>query len=143
MALSANVATRRIEFPDHSLVQPLYVAAAVHAYEGGALFRDPSGNAVLTSNSLANPFLGIAENEYDNSSGGITTTQPVIARWGHVEEVTITGVTRANIGDLVYATDDNSYKLTLDANSVVVGKVYDVNGANTARVHFQRLEDLI
>ena len=138
MALSADGLDRQIENPDAGFEQTLDVAASVTIYEGGACFRNASGHAVPTTSTGTFPFLGMAVDQVDNSSGSITTDKPLRVRYGHIEEVTITGVTVANIADLVYATDDNTFTLS-PTNAYIVGRVYDVAGTNRARVEFLRI----
>src|SRR3989304_1351117 len=142
MALTADKLDRRIENADGGYVQALNVAASEAIYIGGAVFRDVAGNAVAISAAAVNPFLGIADTGYDNTAIAATPTKPIVVRYGHIEQVTLT-VTVADIGKLVYATDDNTFTLTGGAN-VVVGRVYDVGTVSgTARVDFQRYNGLV
>lgn len=144
MALLADVTGRRIENLDAGYVQTMNVAASeAKIFIGGATFLDSAGYATSEDNGGANKFLGICEVGFDNSgTASITTNKPVKVRYGHIEQVPLSGAAITDIGKLIYATDDNVFTLTATTASVV-GRVYDLGTvADTARVEFLRLDGL-
>jgi len=134
MALSKNTPLKEVlgDFVD------LPLAAGKKAYEGAMLFLQADGYVTNAAGGL--PFLGHADALADNTNGGNGDVSARI-RWGRYRaQVTLSGVTIANVGDTVYASDDGT--LTLDdgggANSKV-GKVVRYVGTDTCVVEFESL----
>lgn len=133
MALSANT-TRTFEVEGkHESVQP---AQAVVTYAGSAVSRDSGGEVGPLAASEA--FAGFAIAKVDNSGGSAGDLNVPVYDEG-VVTLSITGLDDNNdIGDAVYASDDNTFTLASTGN-VQIGKVAQIVSLsdNTARVFFQ------
>lgn len=133
MALSANTARNYEANSCHESAQP---AQAVATYGGGALSRDSGGEVGPLAASEA--FAGFAITNVDNSGGSAGDVLVPLYDEG-VIELTVTGVNdNDDIGDTVYATDDNTFTLTA-SGGVSIGKVLQVLNPVTTlcRVYFQ------
>lgn len=127
MALSAN------KVRDYPLEgrNELPVKGATHVYEGSALGDDGSGYMrPLNSND---PFRGFAYREADNSSGADGDINVAIRCDGFVE-VAISGVTIADVGADVYASDDDTFNT--GGTGTRIGHVHRVPSTGTAVVAF-------
>lgn len=132
MALSASTA-RTLEAGYHESAQP---AQAVATYGGGALSRDSGGEVGPLAASEA--FAGFALADADNSAGSAGDINVKVADEG-VITLTVTGLDdNDDLGDTVYATDDNTFTLTA-SGAVSIGKVMSIESlsAGTCRVYFQ------
>lgn len=89
-------------------------------YEGGAVGDNGSGYARPLV--AADPFLGICARKADNSSGSNGDKNVHVRERGKIilEVVGVTGV--GNVGDIVYASDDDTFTLSSSGNSSI-GKV--------------------
>ncbi len=131
MALSEN---RELKlFASQALVD-LPVEAGQIIYKGAFIgLDDTTGYAQpLTAGDT---FVGVAYAKADNS-GGASGAINVRAHQAIDIVHTLTGVTQANVGALVYASADDTLTLTSTSNSRV-GRVVAVEGANLARVRIQ------
>jgi hypothetical protein len=82
-------------------------------------------------------FLGVAYKQADNTGAGHAAGGINVRLHQAVDVVhTLTGVTAADVGREVYASDDETLTLTPTGNSPV-GRVAAVEGVNTARVRCQ------
>lgn len=102
----------------------LPVAAATIIYAGGMVATDADGNAVPAANTAGLVVVGRAEARADNSSGVagalMVEVQTGLFAYAHV------GLTRADIGKLVYVADDQTVTLAV-GNRVVAGVLVDVD----------------
>lgn len=131
MALSANTARNYEVNSCHESAQP---AQAVAVWGGGALSRDSNGEVGPLAASEA--FAGFAITDVPAGTAGAALV-PVYDEG--VIELTVTGVDdNDDIGDTVYATDDNTFTLTA-SGGVSIGKVLQVLNPVTTlcRVQFQ------
>lgn len=102
----------------------LPVQASTTIYAGGALTIDTGGEVGPLSASDAS-FVGFARKGADNSSGSAGDINAAVITNGLIE-LTVTGVNDNNdIGDVVYATDDNTFTLTA-SGAVAIGKVFQI-----------------
>jgi hypothetical protein len=98
------------------------------------------GSAVGLSSGYArpleagDPFMGFAERQVDNSAGGNGDITVRVKTIGLVE-ATIDSVAITNVGDSVYMSDDDTFTLVSDSNSLI-GKVYRYVTTNTCVVRF-------
>lgn len=109
------------------------VIAADIIYKGAAVGVVPaSGHAQpLTA---TDKFAGFAVDKADNSAGAAAAINVEVARKGSAS-LTITGVAITDIGQPVYATDDNTF-VFLPTAAVFIGYVRRYVAANTAEVEF-------
>lgn len=105
-------------------------------YEGAAVGEDAAGySRPLVA---GDPFQGFAEEKADNSDGGAGAIDVNTRRRGRVE-LAIAGVAiTANDGPAVYASDDNTFTLTVGANSKI-GHVSRWVSSGVAIVEFDAL----
>lgn len=132
MALSKNTPLKEVlgEFADLPLYQ------GVHAYEGAMLFLRADGYVTNAAGGL--PFVGHADAEADNSNGASGNKLVRVRRGNYRAEVTLSGVTQANVGDPVYASDDGTLSLVQAGNSLV-GLIVRHVGGNNCIVEFMPL----
>lgn len=100
------------------------VAAATLIYAGAMVARDADGNAVAAADTAGLVVIGRAEVRADNSAGAdgaisVTVRRGVFA-WSH------SGLTRADLGKVLYATDDQTVATT-STNKAPAGILVDVD----------------
>lgn len=105
---------------EHGDIGELPVVASDIIYEGSAVGDNASGYARPLV--AADPFLGMAERKADNSAGAAGDKNVRVIERGKVV-VSVTGVTGVgDVGTLVYASDENTFTLTLTGNTLI-GKI--------------------
>lgn len=94
------------------------VAASTLLYANTLVFRNSSGYADDDIASGANPFLGIARRQYDNSAGsnGDITAEFYI---DGVFLLTGSGFAQTSVGKLAYASDNFTLTLTATDNALI------------------------
>ena len=113
MALSENT-PRDIQVADR---EEYPVAAAGHIYEGSAVGENAAGYARPLV--AADPYLGFAVFEADNSAGAAGVIRATVRKKGNVVlEVTGAAIT-SNDRPAVYASDDGTFTLTTTGNSKI------------------------
>lgn len=137
MALSANA---NVEFKEQPLVMRYEVASgALVIYRGAILNFNTSGYVKLGADTASETFAGIALEYLSQASGGSNGDNKIeVAAFksGRVVKLTTTGtITRANIGDVVYADGDDAVDLAAGVtNNIAVGTIVGFIDANTAWV---------
>ena len=137
MALSAD--TPRTYEVGSCEEKGLPVQASSTIYAGSAVSIDTGGEVGPLNTSDAG-FYGFGINKVDNSSGSAGDVDARVAVKG-VVKLTITGLDDNNdIGDVVYATDDNTFTLTA-SGAIGIGRVAEIVSLsdNTAMVRFSSL----
>lgn len=130
MTTLAQDMTRPFEIGDRNEYP---VVASDIIYQGAAV-------GLVASSGHARPltagdrFGGFAESRADNSAGAAADTNVRVIERGKVQ-LTVTGVTATDIGQPVYATDDDTFTLS-PVDGVFVGFVHRYVGSNTAVVRF-------
>ncbi len=119
MALTANRQVDR--FIDQEL-REYAVEAAKHCFKGGFAGLSASGHAQPLV--AADVFIGIFEEESDNSSGADGDKKVQVRSVSDYPHA-LAGATKANIGDVVYASADDTLTFTSTSNSRV-GRCADV-----------------
>ena len=102
------------------------LTTAVTAYSGALLGLDmATGLAVLWSDTAGVLFLGLNLAKKIGNAAGTPPIEVEVNCTGPVEKkATVSGVASiANVGDLVYATDDNTLTLTPTINVGPIGEV--------------------
>jgi hypothetical protein len=110
------------------------LAASTLVPQNGLVFRNSSGYAVNIVASGANPFLGIAQKEADNSTGSAGDVK--VELW--TRGVFLLGfvgstLTIADIGKPCYATDNDVLSIVA-TNKTPVGVIREVVSATSAMV---------
>jgi hypothetical protein len=131
MALSTGFAPRRYGQAPTSGTFAYKVRAGVRIYEGAMAGLDSSGNLVPvnTAGAVAVSFAGMAMKTYDNSANGSASADKVEVVRG-TYQITVPGAVAASVNAAVYATDDNTFTLTVGSN-LQVGNVAGFDGAQT------------
>ena len=94
----------------------------VNIYEGTFVFRDSSGYGTSGVNSGANPFVGIAVSQCDNSGGADGDLDIELYNEG-MFVLTGSGFSQADVGKTVFASDNYTITLTQAATVVPIGRV--------------------
>ena len=121
---------------DHLLgdLQDLPMIAADIIYEGAAVGENAAG--YFRPLVAADPFAGFAERTVDNSGGAAGAVNVRVKPRGRVilPVVGVTAVT--DEGATVYASDDDTFTLTLTGNSAI-GKITRYISGTTVEVYFE------
>jgi hypothetical protein len=127
MAATKN-APLEIESGDRNVIP---VASGKQLFQGAMAWLDGSGYATPTPGAV---FLGHVVAEADNRTGGNGAISVWTRAGIYKAEVTLTGVAITDVGEEVFASDDNTLSLTTGGHQV--GKVVRYVKANTAVVEF-------
>ena len=115
------------------------VAASARIYEGTFCFEE-GGYAEVDSNSGANPFLGVAVAESDNSSGSAGDTSVEIYKDGVFEFVwNSDDAAQGDVGDIAYAIDNTTVDDAVGATGVYCGHIEAIVDASTVLVRIDTL----
>lgn len=117
----------------------LPVQASTTVYAGGALSVDTGGEVGPLNTSDAG-FAGFAINGVDNSSGSASDKKVRVLAEGLIELAVVDVGDNDDHGDIVYATDDNTFTLNA-SGSMKIGRVVQIDntGDTNAVVRFQAL----
>lgn len=138
MALSADTPRTYTDNPKSCNALPVQASSTI--YVGSAVSIDTGGEVGPLSSSDTG-FYGFAKEKADNSSGSAGDINAEIYTSGEVL-LTITGLDDNNdIGDIVYASDDNTFTLTSATGNIAIGKVCEIKSLSggTAYVRFASL----
>lgn len=121
-ALTADrkVITRKLDPSQGGLIVSFTVAASTTIYEGSFVKIDVGGDLVpcAGTDDAAFPCVGLALETADNSNGSDADIS-VLVQVGAVIQSTVGSETKADIGKVVYSSDDQT--LTLTATNEFVG----------------------
>lgn len=124
---------RVFEYPEES--NSILVAAGAKIYEGSLVGLEPTGyGRALVARDIA---IGFAKDNIDNSDGSDGDQNAELKSMGKVS-LFISGLTPADIGKGVYATDDNTFTL-IPTDASYVGKVIRFEKADYGIVAFNFL----
>ncbi len=113
------------------------MVAADIVFEGAAVGEDGSGYARPLV--AADPFLGFAESNVDNSAGAAGAKNVRVRQKGKVQ-LSVAGATAITANDrpIVYASDDDTFTLTSTSNTAI-GRVSRWISSGVAIVEFDAL----
>lgn len=133
-ALSANRLVNIVQWnTPEGIVVDLPLGASETVYKGGFVSLD-SGDKFGAPLAAGEIFVGLAlEKKTSGSANGDTTCKVLI---GGVFQQAITSIAQADIGKLVYASDDQTLTLTSTSNSQV-GRIVNVPATGTAIVQMK------
>jgi hypothetical protein len=118
-------------------VNDLPIIANDIIYEGAAVGDNGSGYARPLV--AADPFLGFAKEECDNTGGDAGAKRVKVQEKGKIV-LNVTGVSGVgDVGDAVYADDDNSFTKTSSSNTAI-GKVARWISGTQCVVAFESLQ---
>lgn len=128
--------SRDYEVNEDPIFNDLPVIASDIIYEGAAVGDNASGNA--RPHVQGDPFWGFADQKVDNSSGSAGDKNVRVRQQGTVKLVVASVASIADVGEAVYAIDDNSFTLVTTSNTQI-GKVVRHISSTTCMVRFQSL----
>lgn len=115
----------------------LPVIASDIIFEGAAV--GDNGSGLARPLVAADPFLGFAKEQCDNSAGAASARNVKIFERGKIE-LDVVGVASADdVGQTVYASDDDTFTLTSTSNSAI-GKVARWVSGTRCVVYFEGVQ---
>lgn len=130
MALTAK---RQVEEKEGVLRQYAVVADDI-IYQGALCKINAAGYLAPCAAEAGAIFAGICESGADNTGGAAGDKNAVVKKKGVFKLPISDALTIANIGDVVYATDDADCTITEAANLQIVGRIVGFIDANYAWV---------
>jgi len=115
-------------------INDLPMIAADIIYEGAAVGDNASGLARPLV--AADPFMGFAQSKADNSTGAASAINVRVKSRGYIEIPVVGAASAADVGEIVYASDDDTFTLTVGSNTAI-GKVVRWVTGTTCVVHFE------
>ena len=120
MATRASDISRPFEAGIETMFNDLPVIASDIIYEGSAV--GDNGSGLARPLVALDPLFGFCDRQCDNSLGAASAKKVRVREHGKVQ-LSVTGVaSAADVGLLVYASDDDTFTLTLTGNTKI-GKV--------------------
>ena len=125
-----KVATRKVDPNQGGLEIHYTVAASTTIYEGAFVRIDAGGDLIPCdgNDAASTPCYGLALETIDNSGGSDGDLSCRVLVGGFIVSV-VGSATLANLGDVVYCSDDQT--LTLIATNEFVGWLVGMSGAGT------------
>jgi hypothetical protein len=114
--------------------QMLPMIAADIIYEGAAVGDNASGLARPLV--AADPFMGFAKRTADNATGAASAVRVEVKVRGEIVLPVVGAASAADVGEPVYASDDDTFTLTASGNSAI-GKVARWVSGTTCVVYFE------
>lgn len=115
----------------------LPVIASDIIYEGAAV--GDNGSGLARPLVAGDPFLGFAKERCDNSAGAASARNVKLLEIGKIE-LDVTGVASADdVGQTVYASDDDTFTLT-STNNTAIGKVARWVSGTRCVVYFEGVQ---
>lgn len=115
----------------------LPVIASDIIYEGAAV--GDNGSGLARPLVAADPFLGFAKERCDNSAGAASARNVKVFERGKIE-LDVVGVASADdVGETVYASDDDTFTLTATSNTAI-GKVARWVSGTRCVVYFEGVQ---
>lgn len=113
MALSAGYSPQRRGAPPMGgAVFGGLVAAGEKIWRGGMICWNAAGTLQRLQTAGAVAFAGLASKDYDNSASAVAACSPPMEALKGVFALTVPNATYAQIGEPVFATDDNTFTLS-------------------------------
>ena len=106
----------------------LPIVASDIIYRGAICKNNAAGFLAPASAEAGASFAGMAEEEVDNSSGAAGDLNAKVRTRG-VFLLTGVSFTQADIGEAVYASDDQTVSITQGANEQEVGKIVELESS--------------
>lgn len=113
MALSQGYSPQRRGAPPMGGMQfGGLVAAGERIWRGGMICWTLAGTLQRLQTAGSVSFAGLASKDYDNTASAVAACSPPMEGLKGVWALTVPGATYGNLGQPVYATDDNTFTLT-------------------------------
>lgn len=131
----ANLTAARNYRRGEGVVRPYKVAASTLLYGGGLVHLNAGGFAKKASDTAGEKFVGMAQENADNSAGANGDKDVLVYADGVIDLAFSGTATQATVGQKVYAVDDNTVALAATTtNDVLVGTVVEFISASKVRV---------
>ena len=128
--MAALTATHEAQRKEGRLIAYALTAGA-HIYKGALVcITDATGLAVPASDAAGISFVGVAYEEANNTSGGVSVRVEKAGTYRYAK----TSAVQADIGKTVFAADDNTVSVAATAHSLAVGTVVAVPDVAHLRV---------
>ena len=112
------------------------VAASVVIFKGAIVMGNASGFLAPAAALAGATMAGMAYEKADNSSGAAGDINCKLLREG-LFELAGSGFTQADVGQVVYASDDQTVSTVQGANEIAVGKIAQVVSATLVFVDIE------
>jgi hypothetical protein len=112
----------------------LPMIAADIIYEGAAV--GDNGSGLARPLVAQDPFMGFAQRKADNSAGAASAVKVQVRTRGLIELTVVGAASAADVGETVYASDDDTFTLTSTSNTPI-GKVHRWVSGTTCVVAFE------
>lgn len=132
--MTALTADRETTF-DLNEIRSYPVAATTQIYLGAIVLINAAGDAIPGADTASSSFVGIASENVDNSTGAAGDLRVKVRIHG-VHQLVAAGLAATNVGDKVFATDDQTVALT-STNFVYVGRLIQFLSATVAMVNIE------
>lgn len=132
--MTALTADKEVEFDPNDL-RSYPVAATTDIFLGALVCINAAGFALPASDTDGLIFVGVASERADNNPGAAGDIRVKVRRTGQ-HRMVAAGLTVADTGEKVYATDDQLVALTT-TNFILVGRLVQFDTATSAMVAIQ------
>lgn len=130
-AITARKDTRRQE----AVILPFPIAATTKIVEGALVSVNAAGYAVNATDTTGERVVGVASQEADNTTGAAGDIDAIVWTGGAHTFVSGFSATIANVGDKVYAVDNQTVDIAATTtNDILVGVVVGVLSTSAVRV---------
>jgi hypothetical protein len=130
----ATLATNKPRGYELGEFNELPVIAADIIYEGAAV--GDNGSGLARPLVALDPFMGFAQRKADNSAGAASAIRVQLRTRGLIELPVTGAASAADVGEAVYASDDDTFTLT-STNNTPIGKVHRWVSGTTCVVYFE------
>lgn len=120
MATLAADKWRKFESQEPTSLNELPVIASDIIYKGA--FVGDNGSGLARPLVAGDPFMGVCEQQCDNSAGAASALNVKVREQGRLEMAVTGASSAADVNEIVYASDDDTLTLTAGSNTPI-GKV--------------------
>lgn len=131
----ANITARKNVSRQEGKILSYPVEESTTIYEGALVAVNAAGYAVNASDTSGERVVGVANETVDNSSGADGDLSIEVWTEGVIDLAAGFSATQANVGDKVYASDNQTVDLAGNlTNDILVGVIVEVVSASALRV---------
>lgn len=139
MATLAVDKWRKFEVNEDPVFNELPVIAADIIYRGA--FVGDNGSGLARPLVAGDPFLGVAEEQCDNSAGAASAKNVKLRERARIEMAVTGAASAADVGEIVYASDDDTLTMTAGSNTPV-GKIARWVSGTTCVVQLRAIQNM-
>lgn len=134
----SNITERKdTQYQEGDIIE--FSQAAVNIYEGALVAINSSGYATNASDASGDVVVGVADETIDNSAGSAGDKKIRVRVNGVHEFKAGFSAAQTNVGDLAYASDNQTVDLAGNlTNDVLVGRIVKIVSSSKVRVHLER-----